>query len=65
MHEYAKDMKEFRPKTVVKTFAQVWIGELENVPLEKFTLLRAKLKKDPAHCTLEELERILLCLSSL
>ena len=58
MYEYAEDMKEFRQKTVVKIFAQVWIAELENVQLEKFTTLKAKLKKDIAHCTLEELDRL-------
>ena len=58
MRKYAKDMKEFRQKTSVKTFAHVWIGEYDTSPPEKFTILAAKLKKDPAHCTLEELDRL-------
>ena len=58
MQEYVKDMTEFRQKTVVETFAQVWIGDRDNLPKEKFTTLTANLKKDPAHCTLEELDRL-------
>ena len=58
MRKYAKDMKEFRQKTSVKTFAQVWIGDHDSQPPEKFTILAAKLKKDSAHCTLEELDRL-------
>ena len=58
MQKYAEDMKQFRNRTVVKTFAQVWIGEPNAVPEGKFTILTAKLKKDSAHCTLEELDTL-------
>ena len=58
MHNYVEDMREFRQKTVVKTFAKVWRGKLAKVPLEEFTILTANLEKDSANCTLEELDKL-------
>lgn len=58
MEEYICDMQNFRRQTVVSTFVKVWKGRPQPPP-NTFTEIKAELKKDAAHCTLEELNQLL------
>ena len=58
MEEYVRDMQSFRKQTLVSTFVTVWKGRAKPPP-NTFTEIKAELKKDASHCTLEELSQLL------